>query len=278
MKIWPGIIAAALLAGCQNPQQDTLVDRGAYQLETLHQAQGADQRIRFLVMHYTAEDFHSSLKTLTDEHVSAHYLLPAHPQRERGKPTVYRLVPEAMRAWHAGASAWRGRSNLNDTSIGIEIVNKGFIRSMLFTHWQPYTAEQIAVLIPLSRDIIQRYGIQPQDVVGHSDIAPQRKQDPGPLFPWRQLAQAGIGAWPDERDVQRLLAGRDRHAPVPMAPLLEKLARYGYAIDPSWDARQQRNVVAAFQMHFRPNDVRGEPDAESEAIVDALLVKYGAAR
>ncbi|MBN5229851.1 N-acetylmuramoyl-L-alanine amidase [Serratia marcescens] len=278
MKIWPGIIAAALLAGCQNPQQDTLVDRGAYQLETLHQAQGADQRIRFLVMHYTAEDFHSSLKTLTDEHVSAHYLLPAHPQREHGKPTVFRLVPEVMRAWHAGASAWRGRSNLNDTSIGIEIVNKGFTRSMLFTHWQPYTAEQIAVLIPLSRDIIQRYGIQPQDVVGHSDIAPQRKQDPGPLFPWRQLAQAGIGAWPDERDVQRLLAGRDRHAPVPMAPLLEKLARYGYAIDPSWNARQQRNVLAAFQMHFRPDDVRGEPDAESEAIVDALLVKYGAAR
>ena len=78
--------------------------------------------------------------------------------------------------------------------------------------------------------------------------------------------------------MQRLLAGRDRHAPVPMVPLLEKLARYGYAIDPSWDARQQRNVVAAFQMHFRPDDVRGEPDAESEAIVDALLVKYGAAR
>ncbi|WP_273873137.1 N-acetylmuramoyl-L-alanine amidase [Serratia ureilytica] len=278
MKIWPGIIAAALLAGCQNPQQDTLVARGAYQLETLHQAQGADQRIRFLVMHYTAEDFHSSLKTLTDEHVSAHYLLPAHPQREHGKPTVYRLVPEAKRAWHAGASGWRGRSNLNDTSIGIEIVNKGFTRNMLFTHWQPYTAEQIAVLIPLSRDIIQRYGIQPQDVVGHSDIAPQRKQDPGPLFPWRQLAQAGIGAWPDEADVQRLLAGRDRQAPVPLAPLLEKLARYGYAIDPSWDARQQRNVLAAFQMHFRPDDVRGEPDAESEAIIDALLLKYGAWR
>ncbi|MCW6026226.1 N-acetylmuramoyl-L-alanine amidase, partial [Serratia marcescens] len=118
----------------------------------------------------------------------------------------------------------------------------------------------------------------PQDVVGHSDIAPQRKQDPGPLFPWRQLAQAGIGAWPDERDVQRLLAGRDRHAPVPMTPLLDKLARYGYAVDASWDARQQRNVLAAFQMHFRPDDVRGEPDAESEAIIDALLVKYGAWR
>ena len=175
------------------------------------------------------------------------------------------------------APAWRGRSNLNDTSIGIEIVNKGFTRSMLFTHWQPYTAEQIAVLIPLSRDIVQRYGIQPQDVVGHSDIAPQRKQDPGPLFPWRQLAQAGIGAWPDERDVQRLLAGRDRHAPVPMVPLLE-----------SWRVTAMRSTrhgmrgsSAMWWRRFRCTSgptMRGEPDAESEAIVDALLVKYGAAR
>ncbi|WBL72158.1 N-acetylmuramoyl-L-alanine amidase [Serratia liquefaciens] len=278
MKIWPGIFAAALLAGCQSAPQSTTIDRGDYQLETLHQAQGADQRIRFLVMHYTAEDFHSSLKTLTDEHVSAHYLLPAHPPLVQGKPVAFQLVPEALRAWHAGASTWRGRTNLNDTSIGIEIVNRGFNHTLLFTHWQPYTPQQIALLIPLSRDIIQRYGIQPTDVVGHSDIAPQRKQDPGPLFPWRQLAQAGIGAWPDEQQVQKLLAGRDRRATVPLAPLIEKLARYGYGIDAQWDVRQQKNVLAAFQMHFRPSDYRGEPDAETEAIVDALLLKYGAAR
>ncbi|CAI2430396.1 N-acetylmuramoyl-L-alanine amidase [Serratia liquefaciens] len=278
MKIWPGIFAAALLAGCQSAPQSTTIDRGDYQLETLHQAQGADQRIRFLVMHYTAEDFHSSLKTLTDEHVSAHYLLPAHPPLVQGKPVAFQLVPEALRAWHAGASTWRGRTNLNDTSIGIEIVNRGFNHTLLFTHWQPYTPQQIALLIPLSRDIIQRYGIQPTDVVGHSDIAPQRKQDPGPLFPWRQLAQAGIGAWPDEQQVQKLLAGRDRWATVPLAPLIEKLARYGYGIDAQWDVRQQKNVLAAFQMHFRPSDYRGEPDAETEAIVDALLLKYGAAR
>nr|WP_232103233.1 N-acetylmuramoyl-L-alanine amidase [Serratia liquefaciens] len=267
-----------MLAGCQSAPQSTTIDRGDYQLETLHQAQGADQRIRFLVMHYTAEDFHSSLKTLTDEHVSAHYLLPAHPPLVQGKPVAFQLVPEALRAWHAGASTWRGRTNLNDTSIGIEIVNRGFNRTLLFTHWQPYTPQQIALLIPLSRDIIQRYGIQPTDVVGHSDIAPQRKQDPGPLFPWRQLAQAGIGAWPDEQQVQRLLAGRDKQAAVPLAPLIEKLARYGYGIDARWDVRQQKNVLAAFQMHFRPSDYRGEPDAETEAIVDALLLKYGAAR
>lgn len=145
---------------------------------------------------------------------------------------------------------------------------------MLFTRWQPYSAEQIALLIPLSRDIIRRYGIQPVDVVGHSDIAPQRKQDPGPLFPWQTLAEAGIGAWPDKEDVRRYLAGRDPHAPVALAPLLEKLARYGYAIDPQWDERQQTRVLAAFQMHFRPADYRGEPDAESEAIIDALLHKY----
>ncbi|CAI1553674.1 N-acetylmuramoyl-L-alanine amidase AmiD precursor [Serratia quinivorans] len=278
MKIWPGIFAAALLAGCQSVPQDTIVDQGGYQLETLHQAQGADQRIRFLVMHYTAEDFHSSLKTLTDEHVSAHYLLPAHPPLAQGKPVAFQLVPEALRAWHAGASSWRGRTNLNDTSIGIEIVNRGFNQTLLFTHWQPYTPQQIALLIPLSRDIIQRYGILPTDVVGHSDIAPQRKQDPGPLFPWQQLAQAGIGAWPDELQVQKLLAGRDKHAEVPLAPLMAKLASYGYGIDAHWDVRQQKNVLAAFQMHFRPSDYRGEPDAESEAIVDALLLKYGAAR
>jgi N-acetylmuramoyl-L-alanine amidase len=278
VKIWPGIFAVALLAGCQSMPQNTIVDHGGYQLETLHQAQGADQRIRFLVMHYTAEDFHSSLKTLTDEHVSAHYLLPAHPPLAQGKPVAFQLVPEALRAWHAGASSWRGRTNLNDTSIGIEIVNRGFNQTLLFTHWQPYTPQQIALLIPLSRDIIQRYGIQPTDVVGHSDIAPQRKQDPGPLFPWQQLAQAGIGAWPDEGQVQKLLGGRDKHAEVPLEPLMAKLASYGYGIDARWDVRQQKNVLAAFQMHFRPSDYRGEPDAESEAIVDALLLKYGAAR
>ncbi|VXC66849.1 putative cell wall amidase and lipoprotein [Enterobacterales bacterium 8AC] len=280
MNIRLGIVAImlALLVGCQSSGDDTWVDHGSYQLETRHQALGADQRIRFLVMHYTAENFHSSLKTLTDEHVSAHYLLPDNPSLRDGKPVAFQLVPEEMRAWHAGASYWRGRSNLNDTSIGIEIVNPGFSHTLLGTHWQPYTREQIDLLIRLSRDIVQRYGLQPTDVVGHSDIAPQRKQDPGPLFPWQQLAQAGIGAWPDRPVVERYLAGRDKQMPVPMATLLEKLARYGYGIDPQWDAKQQRNVLAAFQMHFRPSDYRGEPDAESEAIIDALLAKYGAVR
>ncbi|WON78167.1 N-acetylmuramoyl-L-alanine amidase [Serratia sp. UGAL515B_01] len=275
-RIW--LAAIVLLTGCQSLQHSTTVDRGSYRLETLHQAQGVDQRIRFLVIHYTAVDFQTSLRTLTEEHVSAHYLLPVQPVSQDGKPLVYQLVPEAMRAWHAGGSSWRGRTHLNDTSIGIEIVNQGFSNTLLNTHWQPYSPEQIALLIQLSRDIVKRYDIQPVDVVGHSDIAPQRKQDPGPLFPWQKLAQEGIGAWPGQDEVQHYLAGRDKHAPVPIARILSKLARYGYAVDPSWDSKQQRNLLIAFQMHFRPRDYRGEPDAESEAIIDALLSKYGAMR
>lgn len=275
---WLGVITIGLLTGCQSAQHSTVVDRGGYRLETMHQARGADQRIRFLVMHYTAEDFNSSLKILTDEHVSAHYLLPASPPLQQGKPLAYQLVPEEMRAWHAGASSWRGRTSLNDTSIGIEIVNQGPSRTSQGTHWQPYPPEQIELLILLSRDIVQRYAIQLTDVVGHSDVAPQRKQDPGPLFPWQQLAQAGIGAWPEQADVERYLAGRERHQPVPMARMLEKLARYGYGVEPIWNAKQQKNLLAAFQMHFRPDDYRGKADAESEAIIDALLYKYGSAR
>lgn len=274
MKQWLLVVMMMLLAGCQSTQQGSVVDRGSYQVETQHQAVGADQRIRFLVMHYTVEDLSSSLKILTEDDVSAHYLLPTDPTLRDGKPVAFQLVPEEKRAWHAGVSRWRERSSLNDTSIGIENVNRGFIENGGVKQWQPYSAAQIDLLIRLSRDIIQRYAIQPRDVVGHSDIAPQRKQDPGPLFPWQQLAEAGIGAWPDQETVERSLAGRDKAAPVPMAKMLEKLARYGYGIDPLWTAKQQQNLVAAFQMHFRPSDYRGVPDAESEAIVDALLSKY----
>ncbi|WP_037386134.1 N-acetylmuramoyl-L-alanine amidase [Serratia sp. DD3] len=276
------ILASVLLAGCQTQQHSTsastIMEQGSYRLETLHQARGADQRIRFLVMHYTASDFNASLKTLTDENVSAHYLLPEQPSLQKGKPVAYQLVPEEMRAWHAGVSYWRGRNNLNDTSIGIELVNPGFSHLLQAKHWPPYSPAQIELLILLSRDIIKRYDIQPMDIVGHSDIAPQRKQDPGPLFPWQQLAQAGIGAWPDKQQVEYYLAGRDKQAPVAMAPFLAKLQRYGYGVDPTWDRNQQQHLVAAFQMHFRPGDHRGKPDAESEAIIDALLSKYGQGR
>lgn len=267
------LITALLLAGCQSstPPVDQHLP---YRLEKERQAQGADQRIRFLVIHYTAEDFHNALNTLTDEHVSAHYLIPARPPVEEGKPVAWQLVPESLRAWHAGASGWRGRTNINDTSVGIELENRGYSAHLLGKKFYPYPPAQIDLLASLSEQIVTRYQVEPRNVVGHSDIAPQRKDDPGPLFPWQELAKRGIGAWPDAHQVQAILAGRDPHQPVDTQSLLEKLAKYGYPLTDNMTEKQQRRVITAFQMHFRPEDYRGIADAESDAIISALLAQY----
>lgn len=274
MKRWLWLILALLLAGCQSG----IESRDGYWADLRHPAQGARPRVKVIVIHYTAEDFSSSLATLTDREVSAHYLIPRQPPQRAGKGVIWQLVPEQQLAWHAGPSFWRGASRINDTSIGIELVNQGYRRTLTGLEWQPFTAEQITTLEALLRDIAQRYGITPENIVGHSDIAPQRKQDPGPLFPWQQLAQRGMGAWPDAGRVQFHLAGQDPHAVVPVEPLLESLQRYGYPVTAGMSAREQQRVIAAFQMHFRPADYRGQPDAETAAIAAALLDKYGAAQ
>lgn len=246
-----------------------------YTLDTRHSAFGARPRIKVLVLHYTAEDFPTALATLTDREVSAHYLIPAVPQQKHHQPVLLRLVPESQLAWHAGPSFWRGASRLNDTSIGIELENQGYKRTVTGKIWFPFADQQIATLTPLARDIIQRYTILPQNVVGHSDIAPQRKQDPGPLFPWQTLAKQGIGAWPEASRVKFYLAGRAAKQQVDQAHLLTLLSLYGYQASSDMTPDEQQKVIAAFQMHFRAADFRGLPDAESEAIVKALLEKYG---
>ncbi|RAQ08596.1 N-acetylmuramoyl-L-alanine amidase [Burkholderia cepacia] len=270
-RIGASCAVLCLLAACTSP---TLVERGTYYADTSLHARGADSRIRFLVMHYTESDEAKSLRTLTGDSVSVHYVIPPQPRIERGLPVVYQLVPESERAWHAGVSEWQGTTELNAVSIGIENVNRGPLDPQNRT-WQPYPPEQVAALTRLSKDIVARYAIPPTRVVGHSDIAPQRKIDPGPLFPWYALAQAGVGAWPDAATVAARLAGRDPHAPVDVRELQLKLARYGYdvATDGMLDARTRR-VFAAFQMHFRPADYAGDPDAETDAIAQALLDKY----
>ncbi len=139
----------------------------------------------------------------------------------------------------------------------------------------PFAPAQIAALVPLAKDIITRYNIRPENVVAHSDIAPQRKDDPGPLFPWQALAAQGIGAWPDPARVAFYLNGRSPHQPVETASLLDLLARYGYEVKPEMTSAQQKRVIEAFQMHFRPGLWNGVADAESQAIAEALLEKYG---
>lgn len=274
MKAFTGIIALALLlTGCAG--EKGIIDKAGYQLDVRRAAQAAYPRVKVLVIHYTADDFDTSLATLTDKHVSAHYLVPDVPPQHNGKPRIWQLVAEQELAWHAGASFWRGATRLNDTSIGIELENRGWQKRNGVKYFTPFSAAQIAALVPLAKDIIARYQIAPYNVVAHADIAPQRKDDPGPLFPWQALAAQGIGAWPDPQRVAFYLNGRMPDEPVDTASLLDLLARYGYDVTPEMTLAQQKRVIMAFQMHFRPARWDGVADAQTQAIAEALLEKYG---
>lgn len=267
------LLATLLLAGCVT--EKGIVDKGAYELDTRHQAQAAYPRIKVLVIHYTADDFDSSLATLTDKNVSSHYLIPANPPAPDGKPRIWQLVPESELAWHAGISFWRGTNRINDTSVGIELENRGWQKTSGVKQFTPFEPAQIAALVPLAKDIITRYNIRPENVVAHSDIAPQRKDDPGPLFPWQALARQGIGAWPDPARVAFYLNGKPRDELVEQKVLLDLLARYGYEVTDNMTNAQQKRVIVAFQMHFRPARWDGVADRETLAIVEALLERYG---
>ncbi|WP_089728941.1 N-acetylmuramoyl-L-alanine amidase [Modicisalibacter muralis] len=272
------LLIAALLAGCSGPA--TLERRNGYVADHQYTAPSHSSRVRYLVLHYTDGGEARSLATLTGPNVSVHYVVPLPARWIHGQPRIYQLVDESRRAWHAGVSAWKGRHNLNDTSIGIEIVNRGPTDTAQGRVWAPYPPHQIDAVIALARDIIARHGIDPTNVVGHSDIAPSRKIDPGPRFPWRQLHAAGIGAWPDDASVARYLR-RFRQNPPTLAELQCALAAYGYPITISGRLDDRtHDVLRAFTMHFRPDDYlrmtqdKVQPDAETAAILWALLEKY----
>jgi len=229
-----------------------------------------------VILHYTAAPFDSSLRTLTQNGVSAHYLLPdpdEHAYRAAGydELRVFRLVGEDKRAWHAGASHWGGRDNLNSRAIGIEIVNLARDDKGVFT-FPAYREEQVQVLIALMRDILERYPhIGPVDILGHSDVAYWRKSDPGPRLPWRCLHEAGVGAWFDE--ATRAMYQRRFYMGLPPEVEVERaFQRYGYK--PAWNRQAFEQRTRAFQMHFRARDYAGRLDAETCAILYALNEKY----
>lgn len=160
-------------------------------LDTSHPSVNFDNRVQYVVMHYTSASMERSLQLLTHGEVSSHYLIG-----DDSQATIYKLVDENARAWHAGESEWEGRTWLNSSSIGIEIVNPGFKDTPTGRLWYPYTEAQIQSITVLLKDIVKRNRIDPKHVIGHSDIAPLRKQDPGPLFPWKRLAAEGLGTGP----------------------------------------------------------------------------------
>lgn len=240
-----------------------------------------NKRVRFLVLHYTAVDFKTSVELLTSKS-SIHYLVPRLDDptyKEAGFTTlkVFNLVDENDRAWHAGVSTWAGRSNLNDTSIGIEIVNLASEKNGVFT-FPAYEDDQVDALIKLTTNILERYpDISPRNVVAHSDIAPGRKSDPGPAFPWQRLAEAGIGAWYDDT-IREHFVGEFQSQGLPaQADLAAAFKKYGYGIANAPTDAEFKDVTRAFQMHFRPSNYTGEMDVETAAILYALNEKYSQA-
>jgi N-acetylmuramoyl-L-alanine amidase len=256
------------------------------------QSKNYSQRIKILVMHYTAIDYQESVRALVDEGgLSSHYLIP-----ERNDPSypnenlkVIQLVEESGRAWHAGNSYWQGREDLNDQSIGIEIVNiPKCMRDSVATKGQrrenspericvfpDYDPKQIELLIALTKDILNRNpDISPTAVVGHSDIAPTRKNDPGPRFPWYQLYQAGIGAWYNNDDLEKYWQ-MFNDSPVSVGLMQRALKIYGYGITETGVADNATfDTLSAFQMHFLPWSVNGKLDSKTAATLFALIDKY----
>lgn len=241
-------------------------------IDTSLRATGQDSRVRFIVLHYTSENRSDSLRLLTQDRVSAHYLITDEPVR------IFSLVDENRRAWHAGQSQWFEYPNLNAMSIGIEIVNAGPLDAA-HTRWEPYSSSQISMLAALLHDIQSRHHVSAWNIVAHSDIAPLRKSDPGPAFPWQALARQGLGRWYDEAAVARrmpLLSARELKNATYIQGLL---SRIGYPIVQSgiWDP-QTRQVIRAFQMHYRPAEYSGRLDRQTLAIAEDLARQMPAPR
>jgi N-acetylmuramoyl-L-alanine amidase len=241
---------------------------------------GFNRRIRFLVMHYTALNFASSVAALSGNGgVSAHYLVPDPSEKtyiDAGfkNMRIFNLVDEQERAWHAGVSVWGNRNNLNDTAIGIEIVNLAADDGHGHFTFPPYNPTQINAVQELALNILQRYpDIAPTNVVAHSDISVGRKSDPGPAFPWEKLYKAGIGAWYDANTVQHYECMFSKFMP-PQAEILAKFKRYGYDTSKASTDVGYRALVRAFQLHFRQDNYDGIMDTETAAILHALVDKY----
>ncbi|WP_400766096.1 N-acetylmuramoyl-L-alanine amidase [Methylosinus sporium] len=217
--------------------------------------------ISALILHYTGMPTAASalaLLTSVEAQVSSHYFVD-----EDG--TILQLVPEARRAWHAGRSFWAGETDLNSASIGIEIVHPGHDDP------RPFPDRQIEATAALCRDICARQGIAPRRVLGHSDIAIGRKIDPGEFFPWKTLAELGVGHYVEPAAIVGGAVLETGARGDEVRRLQQALADYGYKIDVTGDYDQAcAGVVAAFQRHFRPALVDGRADASTIATLRAL--------
>ncbi|MED6317530.1 MAG: N-acetylmuramoyl-L-alanine amidase [Pseudomonadota bacterium] len=281
-KIFLALGLALPLIGCVTTAPQVATTKNYSVDSDTYQSTGKSQRIKTIVLHYTVSDNERSIKTLTTGNVSAHYLI-----LDKNDDKIYNLVPESERAWHAGDGGFAGRTILNDTSIGIEIVNKGIkpqYRDALkngdmdyhpYEHYVAFDELQIKKVAQLVQDIAGRYDISPKNIIGHADMAPSRKIDPGAKFPWQRLHDDyGIGAWYDEADKQYFMQQVQLATPT-IREVKQAFRDYGYQMNTTdvWD-KESRDVIYAFQLHFRPLKPTGIMDIETYAILKALNKKY----
>jgi N-acetylmuramoyl-L-alanine amidase len=233
-----------------------------------HNFDSREGEIDMIVIHSTHISFEESIHRLchpTDFKVSAHYVIDL-------DGSIYRLVEEEHRAWHAGVSYWRGREKLNNFSIGIELVDTDAGLQRL----SGFTVQQMHSVIALCKDIVARYGIKPHNIVAHSDIAPSRKDDPGEEFNWQLLASQGVGLYPtidslpDDDEVIADYQDTGDH----VAAIQVLLAKYGYQVEGTGvfdDAT--RDAVIAFKRHFQPDYVTAEFSMRSRRILEAIVYR-----
>ena len=258
--------------------QTTVRNIGKFQVDSsTYISRGKEERIKFIILHYTALDNVGSIRELTGG-VSAHFLV-----LDEDDNKIYSLVPLEQRAWHAGASAFRGRTNINDTSVGIEIVNDGIAKEYRgdsnpyhpYDHYVDYKPIQIEKTAQIIKYVAEKYNVPARNIIAHSDIAPSRKKDPGAKFPWKELYDKyNIGAWYDETDKQEFM-DEEKFKATSIIEIKDELRKYGYEINrlDEWD-KESKDVVYAFQLHFNPKNATGEMDLETFAILKALNKKY----
>lgn len=250
-------------------------------VKTFFPAIAQNFRQKYIILHYTALDDDKSVTVLTQQGVSAHYLI-----NNLGDKEIYQLVDENKRAYHAGISSWKTDKMLNDTSIGIEIVNGGYkVDSTGMRVFPEFDEAQVRKIAALVKDIASRYMITPTNILGHSDIAPTRKQDPGPKFPWKKLYDDyQLGMWYDEPIKQNFMSQIDpqnyameMNTPQMIFKYQTALKTLGYGIEPSGSIDDAtKKTIEAFQFHFRPEKYDGIMDAETWSILQALNQKYPA--
>lgn len=238
-----------------------LVARGNWVPSPNYGPRLGERGIDILLLHYTSTPTTNyALELLTSEEagVSSHYLID-------GEGEILQLVSEGERAWHAGEAVWAGERDINSCSIGIEIQNPG----AAMVHPPPYGRRQMASVIALSKDIIRRHGIPACRVLGHSDVAPHRKQDPGGQFDWRRLAKEGVGVFIEAPE----LAPGEALAlsPDDIKNLQAMLVEIGYGLDVNgfYDERM-RLVITAFQRHYRAVRVDGKVDLQTVRLIELL--------